>query len=322
MRPSPRRLPLLPLLASTFLFLGTPGSLLAQIPAPTLRPIPTSASTLDTHLPLPANPVLRSLFLVGDSAISAGPGGTSAGGQGWGDPLATFFDRAEINVVNRAITSSSARAYVAEGFWADTLALVKSGDVVLIQFTGNDADPATTVEGSLPGVNDDFRDLANPTTYQPELVHTFGWYLRQIAVDTLAHGATPILCSPVPHNQWQNGHLRQPPETVAGWARAIAVQQRVPFVDLNTILTRRFDALGQAAVAPLFADDQTHSSAAGARLNAEAVIAGLKALQPDPLSSFFSPAAANIQPAELPLLPAPAPPTSLQLPTVPTASQP
>ncbi len=38
---------------------------------------------------------------------------------------------AKINVVNRAIGGRSSRTYITEGQWADTLALMKAGDVVL-----------------------------------------------------------------------------------------------------------------------------------------------------------------------------------------------
>lgn len=257
---------------------------------------------VDTHLPTPANPSLRSLFLVGDSAVSSGPGGNSAAGEGWGQPLAALFDPAKINVVNRAITSSSSRAYIAEGYWADTLALIKSGDVVLIQFGQNEAaSPAAAqspadlpVESSLPGTADTFLERASADTDQHGAVHTFGWYLRQMVVETIARGATPILCSPIPHRDWQAGHIRQSADTYAGWARAIAVQQRIPFLDLNRILADRYDALGEAASAPLFNNFGTNTNTAGADASAHLIVGALKGLIPDPLNGYFSATAAAI----------------------------
>jgi hypothetical protein len=41
-------------------------------------------------------------------------------------------------------------------------------------------------------------------------------------------------------------------------------------------------------VAPLFGDPHTHTTLAGAQLNAECVVAGLKALPRDPLAPYFS----------------------------------
>ena len=54
--------------------------------------------------------------------------------------------------------------------------------------------------------------------------------------------------------------------------------------------------MGEAAVEPLFGDPHTHTTLAGAKLNAEAVVAGLKSLPNDPVASDFSPLAAAIAP--------------------------
>lgn len=68
----------------------------------------------------------------------------------------------------------------------------------------------------------------------------------------------------------------------------VARQEHVAFIDLNEIIARRYDALGEDKVEPMFADPYTHTSRAGAELNAECVVAGLKALDPDPLAADFS----------------------------------
>ena len=68
----------------------------------------------------------------------------------------------------------------------------------------------------------------------------------------------------------------------------MAEQEHVGFIDLNEIIARKYDALGEAAVESLFADPHTHTSRAGAELNAECVIAGLKALPNDPVAAYFS----------------------------------
>ena len=47
---------------------------------------------------------------------------------------------------------------------------------------------------------------------------------------------------------------------------------------------------------PLFADPHTHTSRAGAELNADCVIAGLKGLKDDPLARFFSEKAKDVAP--------------------------
>ncbi len=281
--------------------------------AQTLMDIPHSIP-MDTHLPTPANLSLRSLFLVGDSEISSGPGGLSAASEGWGQPLAAFFDPTKINVVNRAITSSSSRAYIAEGFWADTLALIKPGDVVLIQFGRNEVATSASaagqsstdlpLESSLPGTSDTFREISSPGTDQHGVIHTYGWYLRQLVVDALARGATPILCSPSPHRDWQAGHIRQSAGTYAGWARAIAVQQRVSFLDLNRILADHYDSLGETATGSLFNSLGTNTNPAGADVSARVIVGAIKGLQPDPLIGYFSEKATSVKPIKPPSPPA------------------
>ena len=305
------------LVLTSSVLIATHGRLRAQTLQESLSSVP-----FDTHLPTPANLSLRSLFLIGDSEISSGPGGTSSAGEGWGKSLAAFLDPTKINIVNRAITSSSSRAYVAEGFWADTLTLVKAGDVVLIQFGENETAPSAVqspgdlpVESSLPGIADTFREISTPGINQHSVIHTYGWYLRQLVVDTIARGATPILCSPTPHRDWQAGHIRQSAETYAGWAQAIAIQQRVPFLNLNRILADRYDSLGETAAAPLFNSPGTNTNQAGAEASARIIIGAIKGLRPDPLLGYFSEAASPISAIAPPPPPPPAQPAPGLQPT-------
>jgi hypothetical protein len=78
----------------------------------------------------------------------------------------------------------------------------------------------------------------------------------------------------------------------------VAHAEHVPFVNLNEIIARQYDQLGPAKVDPLFGDPHTHTTLAGAKLNAASVIAGLKALAHDPLAAYFSEKAKSIQPAD------------------------
>ncbi len=72
------------------------------------------------------------------------------------------------------------------------------------------------------------------------------------------------------------------------WARQVAVQEHVGFVDLNEILAHRYDAMGPEAVDKLFGDPHTHTDWAGAVINAEAAVAGLRDLPGDPLAPYLS----------------------------------
>ncbi|HZQ55123.1 MAG TPA: hypothetical protein VFB14_23185 [Bryobacteraceae bacterium] len=122
--------------------------------------------------------------------------------------------------------------------------------------------------------------------------------MRKYIDDTKAKDATPIVCSVIPRKIWKDGKIVRNDHDYAGWAREVATQEGVPFVDLNEIIAARYDAMGPAAVNPLFGDEHTHTTRAGAELNAECVIAGLKALRNDPLAQFFSAKAATVKPAE------------------------
>jgi lysophospholipase L1-like esterase len=218
--------------------------------------------------------------------------------MGWGEPLAAFFDPTRINVVNRAIGGRSSRTYLTEGHWADVLAMLKPGDTVLFQFGHNDSgvpDEPTRARASLPGAGPETLEIENPILHRHETVHTFGWYMAKYVDETLAKSAIPILCSLIPRKIWHEGKIARD-TTFALWTRQVAAARHISFIDLNTIIADRYDALGEAAVEPLFGDPHTHTTLAGAQLNAEAVIAGLKALPKDPVANAFSPAAKAIQP--------------------------
>lgn len=258
---------------------------------------PDAAATTDPgvyarlHLPVPANPKLRNLILVGDSTVRNGNGDGAHNQMGWGDELAPYFDTTKINIVNRAIGGRSSRTYITEGHWAETLKLIKPGDVVLIQFGHNDNAPyddPSRARGSIPGVGDETKEIENPILKRHETVHSFGWYLDQYVRDTRAKGATPILCSLVPRKLWKDGKIERQTDTYRGWTKAIAERDHVDYIDLNEMIARKYDALGEAAVEPLFGDPHTHTTAAGATLNAESVVAGLKALKEDPVKKDFS----------------------------------
>jgi hypothetical protein len=150
--------------------------------------------------------------------------------------------------------------------------------------------------GTIKGVGEGSEEIDNLLTHQHEVVHTYGWYLRKFIADIRVKGATPIVCSLVPRKIWKDGRIVRNKDNYAGWAEQVAKDGGVAFVDLNEIIARRYDALGPAKVDPLFGDPHTHTSAAGAELNAQCVIAGLKGLNDDPLAAYFSPKAQGIAP--------------------------
>jgi lysophospholipase L1-like esterase len=247
----------------------------------------------------PADPKLPTLFLVGDSTVRNGRADGAGGQWGWGEPLVDLFDTNKINVDNRAIGGRSSRSYIMENQWAETLALVKPGDIILFQWGHNDDGPLddpARARGTLHGTGDETKEVDNPILKIHETVHTYGWYLRKYVEDTKAKGAIPIICSPIPRKTWKDGKIVRNAANYGGWAREVAEQEHIGFIDLNEIIARKYDALGEAAVEPLFGDPHTHTSRAGAELNADCVVAGLKALPHDPVADFFSVKGKNIAP--------------------------
>jgi lysophospholipase L1-like esterase len=248
-------------------------------------------------LPVPQDPALPTLFLIGDSTVRNGNGTGANGLWGWGDILPEYFDLAKINVVNRARGGRSSRTFITEGLWDETLALIKPGDYVIMQFGHNDASPlddAARARGTLPGISDETRDIWNPITKKQETVHTYGWYMRKYIKDMLAKGATPIICSPIPRNNWKDDKVVRNEDSYGGWARQLANEFHIGFINLNEIIAKKYENMGEAKVAALFPSDHTHTSREGAEINAEAVVAGLKALPKNPFKKYFSPKAASV----------------------------
>jgi lysophospholipase L1-like esterase len=170
------------------------------------------------------------------------------------------------------------------------MAELKPGDFVIMQFGHNDNGPlddTSRARGTIKGVGDETREIDNPITKKHEVVQTYGWYLRKYIADTKAKGATPIVCSLIPRKIWKDGKIERGAKSYGGWAEAVSKAEGAAFVDLNGIIADRYDAMGPEKVEPMFADPHTHTSRAGAELNAQCVIDGLKRLQPDPLAAFI-----------------------------------
>jgi hypothetical protein len=120
------------------------------------------------------------------------------------------------------------------------------------------------------------------------VVYSYGWYLRKFVAETKAKGATPIVCSLVPRKIWKDNKIATNSQDYAKWAAEVAAQAKVGFVDLNAIIASKYEQLGRDGVEPLFADAQTHTTRAGAEINAASVVAGLKALKKNPLARYLS----------------------------------
>ncbi len=227
------------------------------------------------------------LFIVGDSTVKS-----NAPMRGWGQDLGEFFNSDKINVVNHAIGGRSSRTFLYEGRWDKVLSELKKGDFVIIQFGHNDVgkynDPAAKDRPAIHGEGDETAEVTR-LDGKTETVHSFGWYLRKYGNDAKAKGATVIFCSMVPHKDWNNDKIiRNESETFVKWTANAAKDSGAYFIDLNEMVALEFEKLGQEKVELFFADKRTHSTPAGALLNAEIVVAGLRALDKIKIDKYLS----------------------------------
>lgn len=241
--------------------------------------------------PVPANPELPTLWLIGDSTVRNGTSGDNgATGQwGWGAPATVYFDARKINVVNRAFGGTSSRTFYSGFLWQNLRSLIKKGDFVMMQFGANDNGGANG-KGALKGTGEESQQVEKDGKL--ETVHTFGWYLRQFVKDTREQGGTPIICSLTPRKKWTaDGHFLTDTGDHVAWSAEVAGETKVPFVNLNELIAREYQKLGMEKVDALYVPspkEKLHTGWDGAVVNAVCVVAGLKGLKENPLASFLS----------------------------------
>jgi rhamnogalacturonan acetylesterase len=221
------------------------------------------------------------LYIIGDSTVRNGDGTGKSQQWGWGSFIAPYFDTARLGVQNHAIGGRSSRTFITEGRWERITSKLKKGDIVIMQFGHNDGGPlddTARARGSIRGIGTDSARIYNPIRKMNETVYSFGAYMRRYIRETKAAGAIPIVCSPIPRNDWKNGKVVRSPQSYGGWAKSVAEAEGVAFIDLNDIIATRYEAMGAEAVKPFFPVDHTHTDKAGAQLNAEIVMAEMKKL--------------------------------------------
>lgn len=237
------------------------------------------------------------LFYVGDSTVRAGAGDGANGQWGWGDHTAMYFDTTRVRIVNRALGGRSSRTYITQGHWQRVLDELRPGDLLVIQFGHNDAsavNDAARARGTLGAIGDDSVTIDNMLTGEPEVVYTFGAYLRRYISEARAKGATPILASLVPRNEQVNGRFRRDADSYAGWTAAVARAENVPFIDLNGRVAAEYDRLGPDGVDQLFHGDHIHTGLEGARLTARFAVQALRDLDESPVRPFLSEAGRSL----------------------------
>ena len=224
------------------------------------------------------NPVL---FLVGNSTMRTGTMGNGDNGQwGWGYFMGEYFDPEKITVENHALGGMSSRTFYTK-LWDDVKKGIRPGDWVIIELGHNDNGPYDSgrARASIPGTGTDSIEVTIKETGVKETVYSYGEYLRRYIRETRALGGKPILFSLTPRKAWDDKaqkHITRCAATFGGWAKEVAQQENVPFVDLNDITARKFETFGPGKVEYMFYLDRIHTSAFGARVNAESAVEGLR----------------------------------------------
>lgn len=219
--------------------------------------------------------------MIGDSTVRNGAGDGAGGQWGWGDFVAEALATQKVNFVNRAVGGFSSRTFYTQGNFERTLMLAKAGDIILLQFGHNDAaaiNDQSRARGTFNGVGERREKILNQLTGQPETVHTYGWYLRQMIGAAQAKGLRVVLCSPVPRRIWDGRFIQQSDDSYPAWAKIVARQSGIEFLDLHTLVSHEYEKLGKKKVKEFFADKHTHTSEAGAKLTAKIVASNLRAM--------------------------------------------
>ncbi len=240
------------------------------------------AFTVNKHKPV--------FYIIGDSTVKNGDGKNTNQLQGWGSFIYTYFDTTKITVENDAIGGRSSRTFMTDGRWDRILQTLQKGDYVIMQFGHNDGgalDDTARARGTIKGIGDESTEIYNPIRKQKEVVHTYGWYMRKYVNDTKAAGAVPIVCSPIPRNDWKDGKVVRGNDGYALWAMQISMQTDAYFIDLNNLISHAFEKIGEEKAASFFPQEHTHTNKEGAIFNADIVIDGIKNLKHCKLKKYL-----------------------------------
>ena len=267
-----------------------------ESPNPQLRPL----QAMMQNVPLKTKPVKREkgkpvVFFTGDSTVKNADK-EDDGMWGWASQAATVFDESKITLFNAARAGRSTRSFLREGLWDEVHNSLEPGDFVTIQFGHNDICPITDAKarGVIPGTQDTLH-VFKLDNGQYEVVYSFGWYLKKFIDDVREKGATPILVSLTPRNEWPGGKVERRDNSYGKWYREVVAETGVEFIDMHNIsadfLDKKFAVRqlpedkekAKAKVSELkekagryFKKDHTHASKLGAQMNAESFAKGLR----------------------------------------------
>lgn len=198
------------------------------------------------------------MFIAGDSTVCDQ---NSTSFAGWGQMFSSYLEQG-VAVGNYADSGESSWSFW-NGFYVKGIQpKIKAGDFLFIQFGHNDEKSGTT------------------TDYKTAL--------KKYIDDARAHGATPILVTPLERNTWSGGVLNHSHGAFPGAMKELAASTNTPVIDLTTMSYNLYASLGQSAAQALFVGtDRTHTNQTGALKIAGFIRDGIRDLKILPLANFL-----------------------------------
>lgn len=232
----------------------------------------------------PPKPVF---YLIGDSTMrNPNPPQCS-----WGQLVFNYFDTTKISRSNQAMAGRSTRSFLREGRWQKVISAIKPGDYLLIEFGHNEGGKPDTTHFGARAVLKDIGDdsvIVNWAKTGPEVVHSYGWYLRKFTKEAQAKGATVMIASMVASNVFKDGKVVRADKTYGLWAQQIAAETGAYFIDANNIIADKFDKMGPDMVKGFFPFDPVHTNAEGAGINAGSIVTGIRRDSTNTLNRYFA----------------------------------
>lgn len=216
------------------------------------------------------------IYTIGDSTVQDYTDGYYPR-KGWGQVLPSFFNTANVQVINKAVGGTSSKSFY-NNQWPAVRNLLVAGDFVFIQF----------------GIN----DRATDTARKAPTGGVFEGYLTKFINETRAKGAFPVLVTTARRNAWNADGVtvydsyHDHPVAV----RTVAKNLNVPLIDLDAKLKIDMEAAGKtyctrfwsntylAGEYPNYANgntDEVHFQEMGAIHNASIIAQGIKDLSAD-----------------------------------------
>ena len=269
------------------------------------------ASLFLATLSAAAQAALPSIFTVGDSTCkNSGNGRNGQPIQGWGTPLGTDapgwtapFDKSKCTVKNVGHAGKSATTYYT-GDWIagqNVVSQIQPGDFVIL----------------VMGINGDPHN-GNDDTVSANGQHSYGWYMRKMATDTIEKGGHPYFLTLTNRDTWSNPNAKfddtgnitsQQPgydpkadklpnlDPHVNLTLQIGEQLHLPVFNLNAYQMDEYLKQGREKIAPLYSD-HNHTYIPGAQQLSKFVVAGLKSFKNSPFIPLLSDAGKAIPAAD------------------------